>query len=148
MFVCNLLVSQFAPFVEVMISGFCQDSDELNKQKKKCALSSRCPAERGCNSSPGGRDGSRLFVPLERQPQHGVLDQGTRQGSGSYFPPRVWRGLSSPIPGEDRVPEDHAYGRKYFHEERHSPGYRALPLLCSDLPSRPLDEEHSGGRFR
>lgn len=143
----HLLNHPFAPFIKVMISGYCQDSGELNKQKNPL-LSSYCPTERGCYSSPGGRDGSRMFVPVVRQPQHGVLDQNTKQGSSSSFPSRVWSGFFSPLPGEDRVPEDHAYGWKYFREERHSPGYWALPLLCSNLPSRFLDKEHPGGRFR
>lgn len=89
-----------------------------------------------------------MFVPVEWQLQHGVLDQTTKQRSNSSFPSRVRSHFFSPLQGEDRVPENDRDGWKHFHEERHPPGYWLIPLLCSDLPPRFLVEEDSSGRFR
>lgn len=89
-----------------------------------------------------------MSVPLAGQLQHGVLDQTAQQGSDRRLPPRVGDVFLSPLPGEDRVSEEHPHGRKHFPQECHSPGHRRVPLLRAELPSRLLDEEHSGGRFR
>lgn len=111
-------------------------------------LSSCRPAEEPCYGSFGGRDGSGMFVPMAGHFQHGVLDQTAQKGSDRCLSPGVWDELLSPLPGEGRVLEEHAHGWKHFPEERHAPGHRALPLLCANLPSRFLEEELSGGRFR
>lgn len=111
-------------------------------------LSSCHPAEGPCYSSPGGRDGSEVSMPMAGHFQHGVLDQTAQKGSDRHLSPGARDELLSPLPGEGRVPEEHAHGRKHFPEERHTPGHRALPLLRANLPSRFLEEELSGGRFR
>lgn len=115
---------------------------------EKHFLSSCRPAE-GCRyGSSGGGDGSGVSVPMAGHFEHSVLDQTAQQGFDRRLSPGVREVFFLPLPGEDRVPEENAHGRKHFSEERHAPGHRALPLLRPNLPSRFLDEEYPGGRFR
>lgn len=134
-------------FLGKTFSAYYHVSGELSRVKK-CTFPSRCPAEGAGHRSSGRRYGPGMFVSVAWQPQSGVLDQNSKQGSPGSFPPRVRSGSCSPLPGEDRVPEELAYGREHLFEECHSPGHRALPVLHSDVPSRFLDNNRSGGRLR
>lgn len=111
-------------------------------------LFSRRPDEAGCDRCSGGGDGAGLLVPVAWGPQLGVLDQESEQRSPGGFQCTVRSVLLPPLQGEGRLPEEDDHGREHLPEERHSPGYRPVPVLHSDLPSRLLVDHRAGGGFR